>query len=136
MIPDVITDGLTWVNWWKDSYNGYYNGSKSLLSHIDSTVPYSEAIYQELIRRQADPSLSRTTTLEGDSMFGWAYMESTDWLDLFYKDWNLSHEHNLSISGGTRMPIIMCRAVSTTWTVSTASATNPTRNTICVPRVR
>lgn len=33
-------------------------------------------------------------------MFGWAYMESTDWLDLFYKDWNLSHEHNLSISGG------------------------------------
>ena len=58
------------VNWWKDSYNGYYNGSKSLLSHIDSTVPYSEAIYQELIRRQADPSLSRTTTLEGDSMFG------------------------------------------------------------------
>lgn len=100
VIPDVITDGLTWVNWWKDSYNGYYNGSKSLLSHIDSTVPYSEAIYQELIRRQADPSLSRTTTLEGDSMFGWAYMESTDWLDLFYKDWNLSHEHNLSISGG------------------------------------
>ena len=91
---------MTWVNWWKDSYNGYYNGSKSLLSHIDSTVPYSEAIYQELIRRQADPSLSRTTTLEGDSMFGWAYMESTDWLDLFYKDWNLSHEHNLSISGG------------------------------------
>lgn len=83
MIPDVITDGLTWVNWWKDSYNGYYNGSKSLLSHIDSTVPYSEAIYQELIRRQADPSLSRTTTLEGDSMFGWAYMESTDWHDLF-----------------------------------------------------
>ena len=69
---------VTWVNWWKDSYNGYYNGSKSLLSHIDSTVPYSEAIYQELIRRQADPSLSRTTTLEGDSMFGWAYMESTD----------------------------------------------------------
>ena len=100
VIPDVITDGLTWVSWWKDSYNGYYNGSKSLLSHIDSTVPYSEAIYQELIRRQADPSLSRTTTLEGDSMFGWAYMESTDWLDLFYKDWNLSHEHNLSISGG------------------------------------
>lgn len=100
VIPDVITDGLTWINWWRDSYNGYYNGSKSLLSHVDSTVPYSEAIYQELMRRQADPSLSRTTTLEGDSMFGWAYMESTDWFDLFYKDYNLSHEHNLSISGG------------------------------------
>lgn len=100
VVPGVITDGLTWVNWWKDSYNGYYNGTKSLLSNIDSTVPYSEAIYQELIRRRNDPSLSKVTTLDGDPMFGWAYMESTDWLDMFYKDFNLSTEHNLSISGG------------------------------------
>jgi TonB-linked SusC/RagA family outer membrane protein len=101
VIPDVITDGLTWINWWRDSYNGYYNGSRSLLSHVDSTIPYSEAIYQELIRRKSDSSLSRTTTLEGDSMFGWAYMESTDWLKLFYKDFNMSNEHNISISGGS-----------------------------------
>ncbi len=100
VIPDVITDGLTWLNWWRDSYNGYYNGTKSLLSNVDSTVPYSEAIYQELIRRRNDPSLSKTTSLEGDPMFGWAYMESTDWLNLFYKKYNMSTEHNLSISGG------------------------------------
>ena len=30
--PDVVTDGLTWINWWKDCYNGYYNGSKALLN--------------------------------------------------------------------------------------------------------
>ena len=71
-----------------------------MLSHIDSTVPYSEAIYSELVRRKNDPSLSKTTTLEGSSMFGWAYMESTDWYDLFYKDYNWSTEHNLSVSGG------------------------------------
>ena len=44
-------------------------------SYPQGRCPDSEAIYPELIRRQADPSLSRTTTLEGDSMFGWAYME-------------------------------------------------------------
>lgn len=47
--------------------------------------------------------LSKTTTLEGSSMFGWAYMESTDWYDLFYKDYNWSTEHNLSVSGGGDM---------------------------------
>lgn len=100
VIPDVITDGLTWVNWWKDSYNGYYNGTKALLNHIDNTVPYTEEIYRELIRRRDDPTLSKVTGLSGHDTFGWAYMESTDWYDLFYKDFNMSTEHNLSVSGG------------------------------------
>ena len=60
---DGVTDGLTWINWWKDCYNGYYNGSKALLNHVDSTIPYTETIYQELIRRSQDPSLARTTAL-------------------------------------------------------------------------
>lgn len=100
VIPDIITDGLTWINWWKDAYNGYYNGSKSLLNHVDSTVPYTEEIYQELIRRKNDPSLTKVTALEGHDQFGWAYMESTNWYDLFYKDYNMSQEHNISVSGG------------------------------------
>ena len=100
VIPDVITDGLTWVNWWKDSYNNYYNGTKALLNHIDNTVPYSEEIYQEIVRRKNDPTLTGVTTLTGNGTFGWAYMESTDWYDLFYKDYNFSTEHNLSVSGG------------------------------------
>ena len=81
--PDVVTDGLTWINWWKDS-----------------TIPYTETIYQELIRRSQDPSLARTTALSGHDQFGWAYYDSTDWHSLFYKDYNWSTEHNLSISGG------------------------------------
>lgn len=100
VIPDLITDGVAWVDWWKEAYNGYYNGSKTLLNHIDSTVPYTESIYQEMIRRKDDPSLSKVTSLEGHPMFGWAYMESTDWFDLFYKDVNFSTEHGISLSGG------------------------------------
>ena len=100
VIPDVVTDGLTWINWWRDCYNNYYNGSRGLLNHVDSTIPYTETIYQELIRRSADPSLAKVTRLEGHDQFGWAYYGSNDWHSLFYKDYNWSTEHNISISGG------------------------------------
>jgi TonB-dependent SusC/RagA subfamily outer membrane receptor len=100
VVPDIITDGLTFVNWWKDAYNGYYNGTKALPDHIDSTVPYTDAIYEELLRRRNNPNLADVTALEGHSSFGWAYYGSTNWYDLFYKDVNLSTEHNLSVSGG------------------------------------
>ena len=53
-----------------------------------------------MIRRSQDPSLARTTALSGHDQFGWAYYDSTDWHSLFYKDYNWSTEHNLSISGG------------------------------------
>ena len=100
VIPDGITDGVDWIDWWKESYNGYYNGSKALIGHIDSSVPYSESIYQELVKRKKDPSLTKVISLTGNNMFSWAYLDSTNWLDLFYKDYNWSTEHNLSVSGG------------------------------------
>jgi TonB-dependent SusC/RagA subfamily outer membrane receptor len=64
VVPDIITDGLTFVNWWKDAYNGYYNGTKALPDHIDSTVPYTDAIYEELLRRRNNPNLADVTALE------------------------------------------------------------------------
>ena len=101
VIPDLVTDGYTWMTWWKDCYNDYYRGTKALPNHVDSTVPYTEAIYKELERRRGDKTLAKTTVLDGHSMFGYAYYDSTDWHDLFYKDYNWSTEHNLSISGGS-----------------------------------
>lgn len=100
VIPDLVTDGYTWMTWWKDCYNSYYRGTKALPNHVDSTVPYTEAIYKELERRRGDKTLATATKLDGHSMFGYAYYDSTDWHDLFYKDYNWSTEHNLSISGG------------------------------------
>lgn len=103
VVPETVTDPLDWINWWIDSYNGYYNYSRAILDHIDSTVPYSEAIHQMLIARREDPTLPSVVPLEGHSQFDWAYLENTDWYDLFYKDFNMSHEHNLSISGGNEV---------------------------------
>lgn len=99
--PVSVTDPLDWINWWIDSYNGYYNFSRAILDHVDSTVPYNEYIHQQLIARRNDPSLPSVIPLEGHSQFGWAYLENTDWYDLFYKDTNMAHEHNISLSGGS-----------------------------------
>ncbi|MCQ2116470.1 MAG: carboxypeptidase-like regulatory domain-containing protein, partial [Bacteroidales bacterium] len=52
VIPDNITDSNEWLDWWITCYNNYYNGSKALLNHIDSKAPYSQAIYDEIIRRK------------------------------------------------------------------------------------
>ena len=100
VIYDFVTDSLEWVEWWQDAFNGYYNGSKSLPDHFDSTAPFNQQIYDGLIARKEDPNLPEITTLKGHSQFGWAYYANTDWFDLFYKDFNLSQEHNLSVSGG------------------------------------
>lgn len=100
VIYDNITDSIEWLDWWKTAYNGYYNGSKALLNHIDSKAPYSEAIYNEIIRRNQDPTLAKVAESYDVSGFGYAYYDNTDWLNEFYKPYHFSTEHNLSVSGG------------------------------------
>ena len=100
VIPDGITDPVVWIDWWKQAWNGFKNGSQPVPDHVDSNIPYNEEIYQMLLARQQDPSLPSVVPLEGNNMFGWAYLESTNWDQLFYKDFNWSTEHNLSVSGG------------------------------------
>ncbi|MCF0174868.1 MAG: TonB-dependent receptor, partial [Bacteroidales bacterium] len=101
VIPSGITDGKEWLTWWMECYDGYYRGTKARLNHVDSKIPYTEEIYQEYDRRNADPSLSKVTQLQGHDMFGWAYYGNTDWYDEFYKPVSVQTEHNLSVSGGT-----------------------------------
>ncbi|MCH5173998.1 MAG: TonB-dependent receptor [Bacteroidales bacterium] len=95
-----ITDSIEWLDWWKTCYNNYYNGSRALLNHIDSKAPYSEDIYNEIIRRNQDPSLSKVVESYDVAGFGYAYYDNTDWMNEFYKTWSSSTEHNLSVSGG------------------------------------
>jgi TonB-linked SusC/RagA family outer membrane protein len=106
VIPDGITDSNEWFDWWKTSYNNYYNGSKALLNNIDSKVPYSQEIYDLSAQRKADiaatgksdiPAAMLSTAIPG---FGYAYLDNHDWLKEFYRDFHTSTEHNISISGG------------------------------------
>jgi len=103
VIYDNITDSIEWLDWWKTCYNGYYNGTKALLDNIDSKSPYSERIYNEIKRRNADPSLPKAEEVPvgyDAAGFGVAYYDNTDWLNLFYKPVHFSTEHNVSVSGG------------------------------------
>ena len=96
-----ITDSIEWLDWWKTCFNNYYNGTKALLNHIDSKAPYSEDIYNEILRRNADPGLSKVVESDAVSGFGYAYYGNTDWMNEFYKPCNTTTEHNVSVSGGS-----------------------------------
>lgn len=97
--PNVVTDGYTWTTGYINAWNGYYNGSKQLNSTINNIVPYTDTWYAELARRSTDPSLERVRL---NSSNRYEYFGNTDWTDAFYKDCNLSHEHNLSVSGSSK----------------------------------
>lgn len=101
VIYDNITDSCEWFDWWVACYNGYYQGQQTLPDNVDSTVPYSQEIYNEIKRRNADPTLSKTSVLNGHNLFGWAYYDNFDWYKEFYKDISWATEHNVSVSGGT-----------------------------------
>ncbi|MBQ7751268.1 MAG: TonB-dependent receptor [Bacteroidales bacterium] len=100
VIPDDIYDSNDWLDIWMAVYDGYYNGSKARLNHLDNKAPYSEAIYNEIIRRKADPTLPKVEENYDVSGFGYAYYDCHDWLSEFYRDYHYSTEHNLSVSGG------------------------------------
>ena len=99
VIPDGIWDSNEWLDWWIECYNGYYNGSKALLNHIDSKAPYSENIYNEIKRRKGT-DLPKVEESYDVPNFGYAYYDNHDWMKEFYKDFHTSTEHNLSVSGG------------------------------------
>lgn len=100
VIPDDIHDSNEWLDIWIAVYDGYYNGSKSRLNHLDNKAPYSQAIYDEIARRKLDPSLPKVEENYDVSGFGYAYYDNFDWLGAFYRDFHYSTEHNLSVSGG------------------------------------
>ena len=100
VIPDAISDSNEWLDIWIAVYDGYYNGSKSRLNHLDNKAPYSQAIYDEIKRRKNDPTLPKVEENHDVPGFGYAYYDCFDWLDAFYRQVHYSTEHNLSVSGG------------------------------------
>lgn len=100
VIPDCVTDSNEWLDIWIAVYDGYYNGSKSRLNHLDNKAPYSQAIYDEIMRRKNDPSLPKVEENYDVPGFGYAYYDCFDWDAAFYRDFHYSTEHNLSVSGG------------------------------------
>lgn len=100
VIPDDIHDSNEWLDIWIACYDGYYNGSKARLNHLDNKAPYSQEIYDEILRRKSDPTLPKVEENYSVPGFGYHYYDNFDWLKAFYRDYHYSTEHNLSVSGG------------------------------------
>lgn len=92
---NIVVDPVQWTDRW---YNGYIGGIGSAPGGINNAFKYTTDWYNELIKRQADPTLSKVRI---NDLGEYEYFGTTNWLDLMYKDFNLSTEHNISVSGGS-----------------------------------
>lgn len=94
VVPDVVTDGLTWTNAFLKSYRGALSVDPN---GINNVFKFNNAWYEELQRRAADPSLDRVRV---NSAGQYEYFGNTDWDKIIYKKNNGSQQHNLNVSGG------------------------------------
>ncbi len=97
IIPDRVTNGYQWTTMYLKSWQ-IYNNKTSYPTGIDNVFKFTKDWYDELAVRDADPTLDKFRI---NSAGRYEYFGNTDWYDLFFKDYNLANEHNLSVSGGS-----------------------------------
>lgn len=97
VIPDRVTNGYQWTTMYLKSWQ-IYNNKTSYPTGIDNVFRFTKDWYDELARRDADPTLDKFRV---NSEGRYEYFGNTDWYDYFFKDYNLANEHNLSVSGGS-----------------------------------
>lgn len=93
--PQFVWDGLQWTNDFIEAYN---NCRLVDPTGINNAFPYNREWHQELERRSSDPTLDEVRI---NTQGNYEYFGNTNWYDLFYKDWTISHQHNINVSGGT-----------------------------------
>ncbi|MBQ5855480.1 MAG: TonB-dependent receptor [Alistipes sp.] len=105
---NLVSDGLLWL----DNFTNYFqNDSRTPTStgKLASAVnnrnnTYSAAYHEEFRKRKNDPTYENYGKVHGifpGTEKNYAYYGSTNWVDLFYRDMNTSHTHNLSVAGSS-----------------------------------
>ncbi len=92
--PERVTNGLEWTDGWYKSFMGQESNAPTSINNV---FKYNDDWYNELVKRNADPTFEKVRV---NSSGEYEYFGNTDWLDVIYKDYNISTEHNLSVSGG------------------------------------
>lgn len=96
MENNIVDNGLQWTDGWYSSYmEGMDLGTPP--AGINNVFKYSTDWYNELVRRDADDSFEK---MRVNSLGEYEYFGNTNWFDVIYKDYNLSSEHNVSVTGG------------------------------------
>lgn len=92
----IVDDPVEWVNGFRESYLNS-SPTATVPSLMNNYFSYSDAWFEELKRRQADPTLD---DYDIDANGNYVYYGSTNWLSEFYKRSNTSSSHALSFTGG------------------------------------
>lgn len=93
---EIVSNGLEWTNSFLQFYEGAFDYT-IVPSGINNAFPFSEDWYNELKKHDANPTLPKVEL--GDNGL-WQYYGNTNWPDIFYKDYNLSHQYSVDVSGG------------------------------------
>ncbi|RAV28431.1 SusC/RagA family TonB-linked outer membrane protein [Sinomicrobium soli] len=98
VLPDYVTDGYTWASMFNEAFSSW-NNYASTPQNVNVSMNFSQEYLAELHRRSLDPD---APIIEIDPVTGeYVYYDSTDWMDLLYKNSTHAVDHNISISGGT-----------------------------------
>lgn len=92
----VVDDPVAWVEGFRQS-NLNSSPSATVPPLMNNYFPYSDSWFEELKRRQADPTLDN---YDIDANGNYIYYGSTNWLSEFYKKRNSATSHALSFTGG------------------------------------
>lgn len=99
---NLVTDGLQWLDNFVDFFQNDSRtptSSGKLPGNVNNrSDTYSAAYHEEFRRRKAAGDTNPYGMTDAGN---YAYYGSTNWLDMFYKDYSTAHTHNLSISGSS-----------------------------------
>lgn len=104
---EVVTDGYDWATYYAlfsqwsgstPSASGGLNGAYP--SKVNGYDIFSEEYVEELRRRWREPDYEHYQNPYGYDADGtYRYYGSTNWFDLFYKDYNTTQQYSFSVSG-------------------------------------
>ena len=100
-VPDFVTDGVTYANMF---YTAWFNYNHTPPDNINSKMYFSNAWLAEYNRRAAEGDYGIEVS---DGSFGipegrWVYyIKGTDFMDMIYKDYSFTQNHNVSLSGSS-----------------------------------
>ena len=90
----LVSDGLQWAEAFAE-----------FPSDVNKEIGFSQAYLDEFRRRKTDPSYEKYGNLYGNlnelgsTTNKTVYYGSTDWVDMYLKDYNFTQTHNITVSG-------------------------------------
>ena len=104
---NLVSDGLEWSEWFAEFFQNDARTPQSAgkyPSEINKEIGFSKAYLEEFHRRREDPTYKNYGNVYGNmkELGGadqTAYYGSTNWLDLYLKDYNYTQTHNITVSG-------------------------------------